>query len=231
MSTFYLIRHAQKDAPEDVLSGRASGVHLSEHGRHQAEALAALFSTQPVERIFSSPLSRARETAHYLAVQKNLSMQISDAFDEVDFGAWTNLSFEKLEQDPHWRSYNTHRSTAEIPGGESMTLVQNRFVGELRNIARQFPRDHIAVISHREPILAAVLHFIGLSLDAWHHFEIDVASITTLRVVNDTAKLLALNNTAATYAKRPVAPEASALRAEPLRSFRMPTPPPLRRRI
>src|SRR5207248_938714 len=86
VSTFYLIRHAEKHAPENVLAGRAPHIHLTERGRRQAEAVAAHLASYPIQQVFSSPASRARETARPLADAKALPIQISAAFHEVDFG-------------------------------------------------------------------------------------------------------------------------------------------------
>ena len=229
MSTFYLIRHGEKDAPDTVLSGRGGTIHLSDRGHRQAEMIAARFSYYPVEQIFSSPLARARETAEPLATEKKLTMQISAAFNEVDFGVWTNQPIEKLESDPRWRAYNSYRGIAEIPGGETIPAVQRRFVEGMLHLAHQFPRDHIAIFSHREPILAAVLRFIGLTLDAWARFELGVASVTTLTLEGESAKLISLNDTFATQANglRETEPPQ---RAEAVRSLRKPPSLPTRTR-
>jgi broad specificity phosphatase PhoE len=197
VTTFYLVRHAEKDAPENILSGRAEGVHLTERGRRQADAVSAQLAAHSLEHIFSSPASRARETAQPLAKAKKLPVRVSAAFHEVDFGSWTNLPFKKLERDPRWRAYNSYRSVAAIPEGESLRQVQRRFVDELRDIAEDFPHDNIAIFSHREPIVAAILHFIGLSLDAWPRFAVDPASVTTLTLEGGNAQIVRLNDISA----------------------------------
>jgi broad specificity phosphatase PhoE len=198
VSTFYFIRHAEKNAPESVLSGRTDIVHLTEHGRRQAEALAAQLAELPLAQVFSSPARRARETAAPLVKTGKFPLQISAAFHEVDFGAWTNISFERLERDPRWLAYNTYRGVTPIPGGESIRQVQRRFVSQVREIAAHFPNDHVAVFSHREPIVAAVLYFIGLTLDAWPRFAVDPASVTTLTLRGEQAQIVNLNDTSAT---------------------------------
>jgi broad specificity phosphatase PhoE len=222
VSTFYLIRHAETDAPPSVLSGRAANVHLSEWGRQQARAVAWQLIRQPVQHVVSSPLARARETAEFLAQAKGLSIETSEAFNEVDFGEWTNATFPELEGDSRWQAYNTFRSVAEIPRGETMAIVQQRFVDGLRRLAAHFIDSHVAIFSHREPILAAVLHFIGLPLDAWKLFEINLAGVTTVVLDSHGVKLVTLNDVSAVSALR-VAPTAE------INAKRVDSTPPWRR--
>ena len=63
MTTFYLIRHALNDLIGRSIAGRMPGVHLNAAGREQAERLAARLEGRPIDRIYCSPLERAREKA------------------------------------------------------------------------------------------------------------------------------------------------------------------------
>src|ERR1700757_3718886 len=97
MTTFYLIRHAANDYFNKAIAGRKSGVGLNREGQRQAAGLAGRLAREPIGLIFSSPLERAVETAVPLAQRLGLDIQVSDALNEIDFGDWTNLTFEQLE--------------------------------------------------------------------------------------------------------------------------------------
>ena len=120
MATFYLIRHAQKDAGQRVLSGRTPGIGLSAHGRRQAEAVARMLAGERIQHVFSSPMERARATAEPLARTWRLGVQLSEAISEVDYGEWTGRTFDELADDADWKAFNSFRSWARIPGGEAM---------------------------------------------------------------------------------------------------------------
>ncbi|MBV8267425.1 MAG: histidine phosphatase family protein, partial [Planctomycetaceae bacterium] len=91
MTTFYLIRHALTDLVDKALAARAPGVSLNATGRRQAERLAERLAREPIRRIFTGPLERARETAAPLALRLGLEPIVSDALDEVAFGDWTGM--------------------------------------------------------------------------------------------------------------------------------------------
>src|SRR5436190_1978194 len=58
-----LVRHGVTPTTGRLLPGRRRGLHLSEEGRRQAEALAVRLAAVPkLAAIYSSPLERARET-------------------------------------------------------------------------------------------------------------------------------------------------------------------------
>ncbi|HYA68397.1 MAG TPA: histidine phosphatase family protein, partial [Acidimicrobiales bacterium] len=60
-----LVRHGRTPTTGSVLPGRTAGLHLSEAGRDQAEAVAERISAltaRPVA-VYASPLERAVETA------------------------------------------------------------------------------------------------------------------------------------------------------------------------
>lgn len=193
MTTFYLIRHGEKDTIAEMLTGQMPGVHLTPAGKVHANRIARHLAREPIEQIFSSPLGRAMETAEPLARDKRVEIQSGVDFGEIDFGAWSGKTFRQLEGDPAWRAFNQFRSGARIPGGESIVGVQARFVGELLRLHAQFPEQGIAVVSHADPIKLAIGYFLGMPIDFFERLEISVGSISVLMLAPWGARLLRLN--------------------------------------
>ncbi|MBA4136245.1 MAG: hypothetical protein C0518_02880 [Opitutus sp.] len=196
MTTFHLVRHAEKIGT-DVLAGRTPGVHLSDRGRAQAERLVALFERAAISRIFSSPLERARETAAPLARDKGLGIDVVDGFTEMELGDWTGRTPAELAADECFARFNRFRSGTRAPNGETMLAVQARFVGALLDWRDELPNQSVIVVSHAEPIRAALLYFSGAPLDDWQRFEVSLASVSTLELSRDSARLTRINVTAA----------------------------------
>jgi broad specificity phosphatase PhoE len=196
-TTFYLIRHGSHDMLDRVLVGRMDGVPLNRRGREQAGLLARHFTGCSLGLIESSPRERARDTAAPLAGVAHLPVEIAPDVDEVDVGEWTGCSFESLDGDPRWRSWNEARQSARAPGGESMRDVTDRVIRHLDRLRSGHPNGQVAIVSHADVIRAAVLHHLGLSLDAFNRIEIGAPSITTLAIGDWGAKIIALNQTAA----------------------------------
>ena len=194
MTTFYLIRHAEKASPLDVLTGRSPGISLTETGRRQAERIAQHLAAKPIRSIVSSPLERAQETAAPLARTLRLSVELSPAITELDFGTWTRRTLGSLAGDPQWDAFNSFRSSNAPPGGESMLAAQARFVAEMQRLSAARPDEHVALVSHGDPIRAALLFFTGAPLDCWSRFEISVGSISVVTLSRYEAVIQSLNH-------------------------------------
>jgi broad specificity phosphatase PhoE len=187
--TILLVRHASYSLIDRVLVGRAPHVGLSEPGWRQARALARDLARRPISRVQSSPQRRARETAEPIARALGLPVEMAPKMDELDMGHWTGVSFEKLSNSPHWETWNSKRSSTRPPDGESMRDLQERVLDHFATIERVHPDEEIVIVSHAEPIRAAVLHYRGLPLDAFAHVRIDPASITVLRLNDQVGEI------------------------------------------
>src|SRR5262249_37404364 len=115
MTTFYLIRHASNDLLPHTLAGRKPGVHLNAAGRNEAEQLAEGLASERIQKVFSSPLERCRETAEFIAKALRLEVQVSNALNEVDFADWTGRKIAELEAMDEWKRWNVFRSGARVP--------------------------------------------------------------------------------------------------------------------
>jgi probable phosphoglycerate mutase len=193
VTTFHLIRHAEKDSPPELITARAPGIHLTAAGLAQAERLAHRLAAAPLAAIYSSPLERARETAEPLARLRGLYVRAETAFHEMDFGAWAGRNHRELAADPEWQRFNRCRGTTAIPGGESYLDVQARFVNEMLRIHRQHPEGTVAIFSHADPIRAALAYFAGAPPDPFDRFEVGLASISTITVDPFRAQVVCVN--------------------------------------
>jgi probable phosphoglycerate mutase len=180
------------------LTGRLPGVHLTAEGRAQAARLPARLErhTDRLAALYTSPLERTRETAEAIAEAFGVTAQPCDALVEPDFGEWTGWSFEDLDRDPAWRLFNTHRSRARVPGGESAPAVQVRIVSAIDEIASRHPDGALAVVSHADVIRAALLGWLGVPLDFHHRLVIEPASISAVRLFTDGLQVLFVNEVA-----------------------------------
>ena len=192
---FHLIRHAETDFPADQLAGRLPAVHLNDIGRQRAHCLAQYLARQDIQRIVSSPLERCLQTAEPLAKILNFEIQIMDEFTEIDFGSWTGKRITELDQLESWKQWNTFRSGARVPGGESMGHVQRRMISGIEELRRKFAGESIALLSHGDLIRAAITYYLGLPLDLLLRLEISHASLSTLTLDGWSARLQCCNFT------------------------------------
>ena len=177
-----------------MLTGSVGGLHLTAEGRAQADRIARHLEADPIAHVLSSPLERARETAAPLATAKHVPVSISEAITEFNSGEWTGLTFAELEQMERWRQFNRVRGLVGAPGGETMLQAQARFVGELLRLRDEFPGESLALVSHADPIRAALLGLLGMPVDFYDRLEISVGSISVITLDGWSARLLRLND-------------------------------------
>ena len=193
MTTFFLIRHALCDGVGHTLWGRTPGICLNEKGKLQARQLAETCEGLRLDAVYSSPLERALETAAPIASCMRLEVRQSAALNEIDFGEWSGKTFEELAPDERWRHFNTRRSITTIPGGESFLDVQNRVVKEIDRLAQAHSEGRVAIVSHADPIKAAVSYFAGTPIDLIDRIEIWPCSVSVIAVDEGGPRISRIN--------------------------------------
>ena len=122
----YIVRHGETEKNrQKVLQGR-SDVPLNQTGIEQAEALSGRMRGVSFDKVYSSPLSRAIETAKILAPGKEILTD--DRLIEMDYGPYEGMSL--LSPAPEVISFFRDFVHAPAPKGmESLASVVKR-VGE-----------------------------------------------------------------------------------------------------
>ncbi|CAO4185463.1 histidine phosphatase family protein [Methylorubrum aminovorans] len=196
MRRLLFLRHGHHDRLGRILCGRMPGVSLSETGRAEAravaEALARRFAGERGLRLLSSPQPRTRETAAPLERALGLTAEIAPGLDEIAYGDWTGKPFAELDGDPAWTAWNTSRASARPPGGESMAEVQVRVGGLLDRLAGEEGAP-VILVSHGDPIRAALLGLLGLSLDAYDRIVAAPASCSELELWPGGGRVVSIN--------------------------------------
>lgn len=193
-TTLLLIRHGYNETVGVRLAGREP-VPLDARGRAQAEALVSRLDGVRVDAIYTSPLARTRETAAPLAASRNLQVIDLPEVVEFDMGEFDGCRFDALNADPRWQQFCAQRGATRAPGGELMLEVQARVMSGLFRVADAHPGGTLAVISHADPIRAAVMFVLGMPLDYYHRLDVVPASITAIALRTEGPMLLKLNDT------------------------------------
>jgi broad specificity phosphatase PhoE len=179
MKAIYLIRHGETQANRDgVFRGRGE-VPLSAAGLRQAGELRDYFATLPVQRVFSSPLQRAAQTAAICFPESAVELQ--ELVNNLDLGAWSGRRKKEIAaQEPElWRRWLEEPEKMSFPGGESLAAMKAR--------ARRFNRllaaareERIAVVTHRSVLKALLAEAMGLGGRWFWKFHLDNASVSVL---------------------------------------------------
>ena len=192
------VRHGTTPTTGKVLPGRARGLHLSEHGREQAQRAAErIAELGKIAAVYSSPLERARETAAPIARLTKNTTRVERGLTECDFGAWTGQSLRRLVKKPEWSQVQRAPSTFRFPAGESFVEMQTRMVSAVDVIRRRHPGRTIVCVSHADTIKAAVAHATGTPLDLFQRIVISTCSVTAIMYSDGGPIVLTVNSTGA----------------------------------
>jgi probable phosphomutase (TIGR03848 family) len=190
-----LVRHAVTEQTGPLLTGRASGVDLSEEGRRQAKVLGERLADVPVTAVYASPIERTTQTAEAVAERHGLEVQALDGVLEADYGEWTGGKLEDLAKTELWKTVQRAPSRARFPGGESLAEMQGRMVSALEAIVADHVGEVVVVVSHADPIKSAIAHYSGLHLDLFQRLRVSPASVTVFELTPHGATLVKCNDT------------------------------------
>jgi len=191
------VRHGTTATTGSILPGRAPGLHLSEMGQSQASELAERIKelARKPTAVFTSPLERAKETALPIAKALRLRPLIDRGLLECDFGAWTGKKLATLSRRVEWRAVQNAPSTFRFPEGESFSEMQQRMWSTLERLAKRHRNRTIVVVSHADPIKAAVTYAQGVPLDLFQRTVISPCSLSAITFTDSTPIVLCVNNT------------------------------------
>ncbi len=190
-----LARHAVTAQTGPLLSGRQPGIDLSDEGRRQAEALAARLEPLPVAVVYASPIERTTQTAQAVAARHELGVQTLDGVLEADYGEWTGQKLADLAKTDLWKVVQRSPSRASFPGGESLAAMQARMVAALDAVVLRHPGDLVVVVSHADPIKAAIAQYTGVHLDLFQRIMISPASVTAFMFTDTGVAMVKCNDT------------------------------------
>jgi probable phosphomutase (TIGR03848 family) len=209
LTTLVLVRHAVTEQTGPLLTGRNPGVDLSADGRNQAAALADRLADLPVAAVYASPMERTAQTAAVVAERHRLPVRDLPGALEADYGEWTGGKLTELAKTELWKTVQRAPSRARFPGGESLAEMQTRIVGCLEDVVADHAGEMIVVVSHADPIKAAIAHYTGVHLDLFQRIVVSPASVTAFQLSAHGAALVKCNDTGSLDELRPPPPQGN----------------------
>jgi broad specificity phosphatase PhoE len=169
--------------PDAPMAG-CTDVPLSPRGRLQLEQLQAhLARTRAFDAIYSSPLSRASETAQVLADAGLGPLRLCPALKEINCGEVDGLPVREVQSTfPElWReNMRQVRPDFRWPGGESYREFRERCIAAVQSIAADHPSGCVAIVTHAGVINQIMGSIHGLSPARWEPFRPGNASVSEL---------------------------------------------------
>jgi len=192
----YLVRHGQTAWNKARIFRGRTDVRLNEEGRREAARAARVLRDVPFSCIYTSPLSRAGETARIVSSAHSVPVRPDPAFIDIDYGAWTEYWDTEARRKfrDQYRVWEESPHLVKFPGGESLADVRNRAMPRVRELARRHQRETIALVSHRVVLKVIICAVKGLDNSHFWKVRLDTGSISILESQGDTLRILVEND-------------------------------------
>lgn len=175
----YLIRHCQPDYKKEKKLGEKN-MPLSKRGLEQRKFLTKKLSTIKIDRVYSSEIVRALETADTYSKAKKKKIFIDARLNEIDWTHWVKVKYFNMSEKTREKKLKQYR-------------VLDKQLDEIQTIARRVLADiyrnnkgkSVAIFSHGNFIKALVTGIINADIIGFLSLEIFQSSITKLLVDRD----------------------------------------------
>ena len=150
-----LVRHGETEWNRTRRVQGHTDVPLNDVGRRQARELAAELDGEVVDAIYSSDLSRARETAEILSMARSIPVVSLPELREKHFGTWEGLTDVEVRErfpEAHAKGWGD---------GESSEEMAERIVGVVERIVEAHEGELVIVVTHGGPMRAILRHYDG----------------------------------------------------------------------
>ncbi|KDE32297.1 MULTISPECIES: histidine phosphatase family protein [Bacillus] len=145
MTAICLVRHGETDwNAAKRIQGRTD-IPLNDTGKWQAEQTGLYLKDAHWDVVISSPLSRAKETAHLILQHVHAPLVIMDDFIERDYGDAEGMSFEERQKLFPNKQY---------PNMEPLSALQDRMLEGIEKVRATYPDKRVLIVAHGAAIHA-----------------------------------------------------------------------------
>ncbi len=159
-----LIRHGETDWNVERRCQGQEDPPLNSQGREQALHLAEALSGIPPDVLYSSPLARARQTAHVLEERFAVPVHLEPRLMEIHLGDWGGRLVSEVAANDADRYLRWEADAWSVtpPGGESLYQVRERVHAAADEIVRRHKGKTIGLVAHRIPLAMLKIRYENL---------------------------------------------------------------------
>jgi probable phosphoglycerate mutase len=179
-----LVRHGETAWNAE---GRVQGqldIPLSEVGLAQARAVAAVLGNESFAALYSSDLTRVRQTAQSTAERLRMKIVLDPDLRERHYGVFQNMTYaeakERLPQD--YARFRARKPDFAFGTGESLARFNERALACIDRLIERHAGENLLVFTHGGVLEMVYRHATGRGLSSPRDFEIPNAAINRVEV-------------------------------------------------
>lgn len=188
----YIIRHGETEWNKVKKLQGQSDVALNEYGRELARITAEALKDTVFDEIYSSPLSRAFETADIIKAERDISIQTDERLKEISFGVFEGVPSDQLgEQFSNF--FFAPECYVPAEGGESYEDLCLRAGAFLEDVI--YPQKNtdksILIVAHGAMNKALMLHLNNVTIkDFWKGEFQKNCCVNLYEITEDACKVI-----------------------------------------
>jgi 2,3-bisphosphoglycerate-dependent phosphoglycerate mutase len=167
-----------------TLVGRHIESHLTPQGRQQVADTAMQLKSIPIDKVYVSPVIRAIETAQIICKTLGMDYEIDERLYEIELGKLVGMNYEEVTTkygDLFLRFYAEHDPVLDSFGVEPFAEVKQRVKSLLDDSLKKHEDRNVLMVTHLDPIKAALAALLDLKPEALYRWHIRNASLTILK--------------------------------------------------
>jgi probable phosphoglycerate mutase len=191
-----MVRHGETEWNRAMrVQGGQSDIPLNDSGRTQAHNACRLLEKEELAAVYSSPLCRALETAHIIASPHDLEVATLPELVEINAGSFEGIPTSQLGKrfSQIVSELDEHGELPCAPGGESVSMVQERGWRAVEYISSQHLDATVIVVTHYFVILTVMCRVLNLPLVNIGRFWMATGSLTTINLDGPIPRLESFN--------------------------------------
>lgn len=195
MKRLILVRHGETIySLQEKCCGQKDAA-LNVKGVKQAEQLQAKLKNVKVDRVYSSDLKRAYQTAKIIFNNKIIHKR--KGLREIDFGQFTGLTYKEISRlyPSIYKTLMDNLAKAKMPKGESIHNFAKRVERSFNKIFEQNAAKTVAIVCHINPIRIIFLKILKQKLDKFWNIRQDVAAVNIIEFKRKIPKVIKINDT------------------------------------
>jgi probable phosphoglycerate mutase len=177
-----LVRHGECEGNIKGMFRGRTDFPLNKRGFIQAQDLAQELKNFPLRYIYTSPLSRARQTAETISRECEVKVNIEEKFNNIELGNWEGRFKKDIAElyPKEWELWVNNPEKLKVKDMETLYDVQKRAKVCLDRLVLEHKGETLAVVTHRavlKPLIAACLN---IASPYFWKIHLDTASYSLL---------------------------------------------------
>jgi 2,3-bisphosphoglycerate-dependent phosphoglycerate mutase len=199
MSLIIFMRHGQAyNNVKKLLVGRNLESHLTDMGKIQVKNTSQILTSIDIHKIYTSPVIRTVETAEIVSDIIGVPFEKDERLFEIELGKLVGMYYEDLIN-KHGNLFvkfycdnDDENSLLEFEV-ESFGAVKKRISELLKEIVAKHKNENVLLVSHLDPIKAAISLIMNIKPSSVYDIQISNASLNIFKNYDNAISLCCIN--------------------------------------